>query len=683
MIRPFALAAASLLALGFTGGPVQGAAAAEARELTLVQSAIGLGPAPDGSPIEVKTFYQGEKVRFYTKVSFDAARGSAATHRLVYKWYTGEAVSQSFDAQKQFDVSPTQWWAYIDVSHLSPGRHRAELHIDDRLFASGEFDIKASTRPHEPEEDTAIKDAARALLLAGDTGQFDQLASHYRTSQERTTSGTWKLSLLYNAIDDHSFAPTDPIWQKLQATNDAWLARQPDSPTAVALNARILYVHAWAWRGEGGYSTVPAENRDNYEQLIERARSVLDQHADIALHDPEWDTLRISIARQQGADTDEILAMADGALRRWPTFYPIHNAAVNALLPRSGGSRQAIQAYTKLALEHSHSEGIQAYARIYYYIARTAYRDPLDELNHMDAEFAPFQRSMAQVLERYPSSFNRDIARNMAYLAGDTAAYRAYGRASTAGVIPVAWWDTAKWRQWANEWAFEGKRATNYSPLRRVRAYFSFFRGQGPEFWNPLRWTILIAIVLIEGGFRLFDWWIGRRTRNPAVSQSRTSAFNMFDYPRAYHVMPLGRATLRVGFWLLVFSTGAAYTLTTVPWPNPEVMRLEMAVFIFAAALGALLVLNATTSRLILRSDELEWRRLLGSRKIQRGDIMGVRRPADEPVFEVVLRAADARPVLIPPVLSEDDAFRRWFESLPRLAEVEDDDAAVEHGSAG
>jgi hypothetical protein len=89
---------------------------------------------PDGSPIEVKTFYKGEKVRFYTKLRFDATRGSAGTHRLVYKWYTGDVVSQSFDAQKQFDVSPMDWWAYIDVSHLSPGHHLAELHSAQRLL---------------------------------------------------------------------------------------------------------------------------------------------------------------------------------------------------------------------------------------------------------------------------------------------------------------------------------------------------------------------------------------------------------------------------------------------------------------------------------------------------------------------------------------------------------------------
>jgi hypothetical protein len=58
--------------------------------------------------------------------------------------------------------------------------------------------MKARKRPIEPEEETAIEDTSVALLLAGDTKHFDELASRYRASAERTASGTWKLSLLYN-----------------------------------------------------------------------------------------------------------------------------------------------------------------------------------------------------------------------------------------------------------------------------------------------------------------------------------------------------------------------------------------------------------------------------------------------------------------------------------------------------
>jgi PH (Pleckstrin Homology) domain-containing protein len=425
---------------------------------------------------------------------------------------------------------------------------------------------------------------------------------------------------------------------------------------------------------------MPPKHRQMYEQLIERARDVLDRHPGVARQDPEWDTLRISIARQQGANTNAILEMANHALQRWPCFYPLHNAAVNALLPRWGGSRKAIQTYTKLALEHSRSlEGTQAYARIYYYIARTAY-DALDELNRMDGDYPTFQRSIGEILEKYPSNFNRDIARNMAYLAGDAAAYRSYGRASTGGMIPIAQWDTVKWRDWANQWAFEGRHATSASPLRRIRAYLSLFR-QGPEFWRPLRWGALGAVLLIELTFGLLAWRARRSFAKSSARPAGMGAFNPFDYPRTYHLIPLGGLAIRIGIWMAVFCGAAAYILTTVAWPDPEETRFVMGGLVTLAVGGALIVVNVITSRVILRADGLELRRLVGSRSIRRSDILGVRTyAAATPVLEVVPHANAGRPLLITPVSGEDRQFRLWFESLPALAPIADDDEDEDEG---
>ena len=678
MMRPFCVPAFAVLAF-FVGV----ANAADVSGLRLLQSAIGLGAAPDGSPVEVRTFYQNEKIRFYVKVSVDSTPGAAGDHRLVYKWYTADAVSNSFEAQKRVDVGQTDWWAYISVAHLAPGPHRGELYIDDQLFASGEFEVSPATRPYEPEEDTAIKTASLAMLLAGDTHRFDELAAHYRTLQERTSSGTWKLSLLYNAVDERSFAPADSRWQQLEQLSEAWLAKQPESATAVAISARVLFAHAWAWRIAVNADDMPPEHRQKFELLLERARNVLDRSSGVAQQEPEWDTLLVSIARQQGANTDAILGMAERALQRWPYFYPLYNASVNALLPAWGGSRRAIQTYTKLALEHSRPrEGTAAYARIYYYIARTA-GDPLDALNRMDGDFPTFQRSMSEILKKYPSNFNRDIARNMAYLAGDAAAYRSYGRASTGGVIPVARWDTVEWRDWANQWAFEGKHATGVSPLRRVRAYLSLFR-QGPEFWEPLRWGALAVVLLIEVGFRLLAWRARRSLANSLPEQFAIAEFNPLEYPRTYYLMPLGRMSTRIGMWLLVFCGAAAYILTTVAWPDPAETRIVMGGLIAVAAGGTLIVANVITARLVLRADGLELPRLVGSRSIRRSDILGIRAYAAPALaLDVVLQTDAGQPLRITPVLGEDRRFRAWFESLPALVPMMDDDGDVDEDGEG
>jgi hypothetical protein len=327
-------------------------------------------------------------------------------------------------------------------------------------------------------------------------------------------------------------------------------------------------------------------------------------------------------------------------------------------------------------LEHSRSrEGTQAYARIYYYVARTATGDPLDDLNLLGAKWPPLQQSLTEILQRYPSSFNRDIARYMSYFAGDAVAYRAYGRAAIGGFAPVAWWDTLEWRQQSDAWAFEGKQEQG-SLSSRVHAYLSFLRGEGPEFWAPLRWGVFLAILLFEGGFWLLDWFARRSTSQWALAQGAMGTFNPFDYPRTYFLMPvLGRLPIRVGAGMLVCGAAAAYLLTTVPWADPQETAIVMVGLLVLAAAGAVIVVNVVTSRVILRAADLELRRLVGKKVIRRDEILGIRRHMGRSglrLFEVVARTAGVTPLLIPPVLRADGAFRLWFDSLPALTEDRD-----------
>ena len=672
-----------ILVLAVFGGLFQGTVAAERSDLRMLRSAMVLGVASDGTPFEVKSFYDDDgEVRFYTKVTVDPAGKSGRKCRLLYRWYSGDVVSLTAEVQKQLDVSPVYWLNSVQVARLAPGRHLVELYIDGRLSASGEFDVRGRDRPYEPEEETAIKDTAIALLLAGDTQHFDQLATRYRVSEERTASGNWKLSMLYNAIDQHSYAATDSRWRTLEELTSAWLAKQPDNPTATVLSARILRSHAWSWRGENEEWNVPAQNLQLYRQLLERARGVLDQHPGVAQQDPQWDTLRISIAREQGADSKEILAMSDRALARWPCFYALHNSVLNILRPQWGGSREDIQAYVKLALEYSRSrEGTQAYARIYFYLARTSLRDPLGDLNALGAKWAPFKQSLAEVLQKYPSTFNRDIAQAMAGFGQDAAAYRVYGHSDTGGFFPVAWWDTHEWRQLQDAWAFEGKLPS--LPIsQRIGAYWSFLSGEGgPELWEPLRWGVFLVILFFEGGLRMLDWQAQRSVPKWSRMQGATLAFNLYDYPRVYLQMPvLGRASLRLGLWMSVFGAAAAYLITTVPWSRPVETACVLSGLIAVAVAGALAVVNVVTSRVVLRADDLELRRLFGRKAISRSEILGLRYYPTRRGLRVIAlmpRAPGAAPLLVPPVVRSDDSFRLWFESLPLLP----DDGDKEHGT--
>ncbi len=665
-------AALFVLTLAHSHNACASAARSEVNGLHLVAGVVSIGAMSDGSPIPTRTFYANEDIQFYTKVSWNPAQKSGGTHQLLYKWYTGDRVALSFGASREFQVNPTYWWAFTHAAHLGPGHHKVELYLDDSLFASDEFDLLAGTRPNEPAEDTVIKETGRALLLKGDTRAFDVLATQYRDSGERTASGTWKLALLYSAIDRRLYSARDPNWDRLQDTSDAWLASQPHSISALIVNARLLSARAWAWRGDGMADQVNGANWRPYREFLERARSVLDQHAEVARQDGEWDALRISIARQQGASSQSVLAMAREALNRNPFYYPIHNAAVNALLPKWGGSAELIEDYVSTALERSRMhEGTQAYARIYYYVTRSTASSALDDLNLMGAKWPPMKQSLSELLRAYPSSFNQDLARAITCFSGDAPAFRMLGRGSTGDIVSVAWWDTRDWRQGCNQWAFEGKHIRG-SPLDRARVYLSFLRGFGAAFWTRLRLVALVTFILVESVLAL----LATRSRNSVTVSAMAGAnraFNPLDYPRTYRVSPTSSAFLtRLAVWMALLGSAVAYLLTTVPWPDPAETEGVMVLCITASTTGMLLILNRLMSRLVLTMDSLALTRLIRTRMLHRDEILGVRQdvsPSGLRWVEVVPRQSDSKPFRVPLVSGQDDAFRLWFDSLPASSE--------------
>ena len=671
MPRSSVLRCIALVALAFAVSNAARSAPAGAPPsgLRLIQGFTSLPPGADGEPNASRTFYANEDVNFYAKVGWDPGQDSGGAHRLQYKWYQNDAPQLTFGGTRTFDTNPTYWWAYVHASHFSPGPHKVELYIDDRLVASKDFEIELGPRAYEPPEDTVVKEAGRVLLLNGDTRGFDELANQYRESRERTASGTWKLSLLYRAIDRGAFPPSDPHWQSLHEMADTWLAQQPHSVTALILNAQLLNADAGTLRGTGPTRDVPNAAWAPYRAMIERERSLLEQHAAAASQDPEWNALRISVARQQGADSETILALARQALDREPNYYPIHNNTVNALMPRWGGSREAVERYVQMALEHSRlREGTQAYARIYYYVARSTAYWAMDDLNQMGAKWPAMKQSLEELLRAYPSAFNRDVSRAITCMAGDAVAYRALGRAPTDEIASVAFWDTREARRRCNEWAFEGK-LTPVSLSDRVRSYLSFLQGFGPSFWMRVRVAAVIALILIECGLWFLGWLSRSRAPDWGPSSGTEPTFNPMDYPRTYLLSPVSNpVSTRLAVWMVLLGAAVAYALSTIPWVNPVETGIVMAICIALALAGLLMIFLKFMSQMVLTADGISLRALLvTNRTVHRDEILFVRQYVlrKSRIFELVLRAPSAKPVRVPPVRNEDAAFRSWFVSLP------------------
>jgi hypothetical protein len=538
------------------------------------------------------------------------------------------------------------------------------------LLALGTTDALFAAAASEPLEDAAVKGTARALILRGDLRGFDALTTAFRHSRERTPSGSWKLGLAYLSVTQDLFTPADPRWEKLQQAAAEWLAENPDSPSAVVLDARLLRAHAWAWHDAGARSS---DDNPQYRSLLEDARRVLDDHPGVKTQDPEWDALRIAIAREQGADTSQILRMAWAALEREGYYYPLHEAVTNKLMPRWGGSKEAVEQYVQMALGHSlPREGTQAYARIYYYIARSNLDgDPGVDMTETGLLWPPMQQSLTELTQAYPTEFNRDVARSISCIAGRIHDTHNRGRADTVNFVPVAWWDSRQWRETCNGWAFEGKRM--HGPLtQRVRAYLVYLRAFGDAFWERIRLAALVTFLLIEGGLALLARLWSARTAAWSGFATASHAFNPMEYPRTYAVAVAREPNfIRLAVWMLFLGGASTYLMALAESPDPLETQIIMAGSVMVAVAGALMIASRFMARVILDADAIAVRALVGGATMKRQDILGVReyqRGKGPRPIEVVSKYPSAASLRLPPVWSEDAAFRAWFDSLQQLA---------------
>jgi hypothetical protein len=374
--------------------------------------------------------------------------------------------------------------------------------------------------------------------------------------------------------------------------------------------------------------------------------------------------------------------MAWEALEREGYYYPLHEAVTNKLMPRWGGNREAVEQYVQMALAHSaNQEGTQAYARIYYYIVRSNTDGvPGVEMSEMGVKWPLMQQSLAELMQAYPSAFNRDVQRAITCFTGRAGEMRALGRAETANIVSVAWWDTSEWRQSCNNLAFEGKFVRGLLQ-HRARAYLAFLRTFGDIFWERIRFAAFVAFFVIEGGLALLAILWSSRATSFAKPAGTGWTFNPADYPRTYAVAASREPSfIRVSLWMLLLGGAGTYVLAHGDSPDPLELQIVMAGCVMLAVTGALMLFSRFTARVVLEPDAVTVRALVGGATMSRQDIRGVceyQRDKGPRLIELVPWRPEAAPLRLPPVTYEDGHFQAWFSSLPQLAVSGARDAGV------
>lgn len=313
--------------------------------------------------------------------------------------------------------------------------------------------VPAAAYCDELSERASIKDEVVTSMRKEEFSKLELLSDTYRSSQARTSSGLWKLTLFYDGIslgfDLHR--KDDGFWLASEKFAKKWVEHYPRSATARLAYARMLLNRGWSYRGPGLANTVEPQDWKPFHEFTQKARSYLETYKAIASGDPYWYNIMAVIAYQQSWPEAEFSKLIHEGLARFPSFYQIYFEAMNYYAPKWGGDAALIEKFAREALERTKStEGFGMYARIYWSASQFQYRERLFIDSKVD--WSVMKQGIDDVLRKYPDGWNINNFAKFACLAQD--------KAKTAELInridtspPVQAWGSMSIFQACRNWA--------------------------------------------------------------------------------------------------------------------------------------------------------------------------------------------------------------------------------------
>lgn len=278
----------------------------------------------------------------------------------------------------------------------------------------------APAQAHELSDRAAIQAEVYYALHRADYAALESFAELYRSTQARTASGLWKLTIFYTGVEAAFDADNGDKshWDRIEDAAARWVERDPASPTARLAYAQMLRSRAWHHRGTGYSYTVEPEGWRPFHEDMEKARQYLEEHKGIAAKDPHWYEMMAEIAAVQDWPEERFADMLAEGQKTAPGFYQLYFAAMDYYAPKWGGSAAKIEQFARDAVEWTRaSEGWGMYARIYWYAAQSQYGDRL--FTNSWVEWPDMKKGIDDVLNQYADDWNLANFARFSCLMGD------------------------------------------------------------------------------------------------------------------------------------------------------------------------------------------------------------------------------------------------------------------------
>ena len=272
----------------------------------------------------------------------------------------------------------------------------------------------------ELEERQQVRSFVADMFLKEEFQKLSDLSKKYLETEERTSSGLWKLTLFYAGIGDavNKRIRDENYWNDLDKKALKWVDAQPQSPSGYIAYAMIQIERGWMYRGNGWASNVKKESWRPFYECLEKAKQYLGEHYEIASNDPRWYETMLVVALGEGWDMGSFELLVDEATTKFPYFYQLYFVAIDYLSPKWHGSKSEIEKFAQKAVNiTSKKEKAGMYARVYWYASQSNYGIKL--FTQSAVTWSHMSRAIDDVLVKYPDQWNINNFAYFACLAGD------------------------------------------------------------------------------------------------------------------------------------------------------------------------------------------------------------------------------------------------------------------------
>ncbi|MTH48338.1 DUF4034 domain-containing protein [Intestinirhabdus alba] len=213
-------------------------------------------------------------------------------------------------------------------------------------------------------ERIAIQQQTLSWMHGGEWAKLEAMIAAYNNDFPATSGGTHKLVVVWASIVD-TFSGVAPE-SGIGLVAKKWLAASPGSTCARMLQALEFNARATRLRGEGPASGVDPSIWPEYKQLMQQEKAFLLKNKDIADKDAAWYQEMEIVARNLGDKALLYHTLEEGS-KKYPAYQNIYLQAMEARLPKWGGSAEEVEKIARLAAENNKARsGMANYAYIWF-----------------------------------------------------------------------------------------------------------------------------------------------------------------------------------------------------------------------------------------------------------------------------------------------------------------------------